>query len=63
MKAGLLPFLAFLLAFHFFADSRIIGIDFGSTNMKIALMTAGKPFQIVENIASERKIKTAVIPL
>ena len=40
--------------------SNIIGIDFGSSFMKVTLVRPGKKFEIVENTASKRKTETMV---
>jgi len=38
----------------------VLGIDFGSEYMKVALVQSGKPFEIVTNMQSKRKTKSCL---
>ena len=38
----------------------VIGIDFGSDTMKVAIVQPGAPMEIVTNLQSKRKTPTAI---
>ncbi len=50
----------FLTILSYFANSSVIGIDFGSEFFKASLILPGKTFEIVENETSKRKTYNAV---
>ena len=41
-------------------DSAVLGIDFGNSFMKVALVAPGHPFKIALDISSKRKLATIV---
>ena len=41
-------------------DANVIGIDFGSSSMKVALVQPGAPLEIVTNFQSKRKTPTCI---
>ena len=42
------------------ANANVIGLDFGSDSMKVALVAPGAPLEIVTNFQSKRKTPTAI---
>ena len=42
------------------ANGNVIGLDFGSDSMKVALVQPGKPLEIVTNFESKRKTPTCI---
>ena len=49
---------SFLISLVFFAavvDAAVLGIDFGTQYMKIAIVRPGYPFEIVTDLSSKRK--------
>ena len=46
------------LPYH--ASGMVLGIDFGASFIKVALVKPGRPFEIVTNIHSKRKTEGAV---
>jgi hypoxia up-regulated 1 len=52
---------ALLLAVHVqVSNSNVIGIDFGSENMKVGIVSPGTPLDIVTNLQSKRKTPTYI---
>lgn len=49
-----------LLAQVALVSSYIMGVDFGSDSMKIALVQSGKPLEIITNFESKRKTPSAI---
>ena len=49
-----------LLAIMHRAVGNVIGIDFGSDSMKVAIVQPGTPLEIVTNLQSKRKTPTAI---
>ena len=43
-----------------YVRANVIGLDFGSDTMKVALVAPGAPLEIVTNFQSKRKTPTAV---
>jgi len=56
----LLPFLITIICCISFVQSNVIGIDFGSDTMKIAIVKPGSPIEIVSNFQSKRKTPTII---
>ena len=57
-KSAIVFYIALFLAV---ANASILGIDFGTQFMKIAIVRPGSPFEIVTDLSSKRKTPAAVI--
>ena len=49
-----------LAVMQWIAAGNVIGIDFGSDSMKVAIVQPGTPLEIVTNLQSKRKTPTAI---
>ena len=49
-----------LAVFVHYNVANVIGIDFGSDTMKVAIVQPGAPMEIVTNLQSKRKTPTAI---
>lgn len=49
-----------LVVFVHMSTGNVIGIDFGSDSMKVAIVQPGAPMEIVTNLQSKRKTPTAI---
>ena len=58
MKGNLAVFLSFILLG--IVNAAILGIDFGTQYMKIAIIRPGSPFEIVTDLSSKRKTPAAI---
>ena len=59
MKGNRIQFLCFILLGM--VNASILGIDFGTQYMKIAIVRPGSPFEIVTDLSSKRKTPSAII--
>jgi len=60
MKLGLLSVAACLALVLGTVSANVIGLDFGSDAMKVALVQPGSPLEIVTNFQSKRKTPTCI---
>lgn len=61
MKSTSQLLVALLAAVHVrFSTPNVIGIDFGSENMKVGIVSPGSPLEIVNNFQSKRKTPTCI---
>lgn len=56
----MLKILLLILAFAVVSKANVIGLDFGTDTMKVAIVQPGQPLEIVNNFQSKRKTPTSI---